>query len=66
MASAVTAESGASFGSVARRAVEQGLGGLEWAATIPGTVGGAIVGNAGAFGGEVSQALKVGRYLATS
>ncbi len=59
----VTAESGASFGSVARRAVEQGLGGLEWAATIPGTVGGAIVGNAGAFGGEVSQALKVADIL---
>jgi UDP-N-acetylmuramate dehydrogenase len=55
----VTAEAGASFGSIARRAVEQGLSGLEWAATIPGTVGGAIVGNAGAFGGEVSQALQV-------
>jgi UDP-N-acetylmuramate dehydrogenase len=60
---AVTAESGASFGSVARRSVEQGLSGLEWAATIPGTVGGAIVGNAGAFGGEVSQALKVADIL---
>ncbi len=55
---AVRAESGASLGSVARRAVEQGLSGIEWAATIPGTVGGAIVGNAGAFGGEVSQALQ--------
>ncbi len=59
----VSAESGASFGSVARRAVEQGLSGLEWAATIPGTVGGAIVGNAGAFDGEVSQALKVADIL---
>lgn len=59
----VSAESGASFGSVARRAVEQGLSGLEWAATIPGTVGGAVVGNAGAFGGEVSQALKVADIL---
>ena len=59
----VKAESGASLGSVARRAVEQGLGGLEWAATIPGTIGGAIVGNAGAFGGEVSQALKVADIL---
>jgi UDP-N-acetylmuramate dehydrogenase len=60
---AVRAESGASFGTVARRAVEQGLGGLEWAATIPGTVGGAIVGNAGAFGGDVSQALRVADIL---
>jgi UDP-N-acetylmuramate dehydrogenase len=59
----VTAEAGASFGSVARRAVDQGLSGLEWAATIPGTVGGAIVGNAGAFGGEVSQVLKVADIL---
>jgi UDP-N-acetylmuramate dehydrogenase len=61
--SSVTAESGASLGSVARRAVEQGLSGLEWAATIPGTVGGALVGNAGAFGGEVSQALQVADIL---
>jgi UDP-N-acetylmuramate dehydrogenase len=59
----VTAESGASFGSVARRAVERGLAGIEWATTIPGTVGGAIVGNAGAFGGEVSQALKLADIL---
>jgi len=59
----VTAEAGASFGLVARRAVECGLSGLEWAATIPGTVGGAIVGNAGAFGGEVSQVLKVADIL---
>lgn len=60
---AVKAESGAAFGSVARRAVEQGLGGIEWAATIPGTIGGAIVGNAGAFGGEVSQALRLADIL---
>ena len=59
----VTAESGASFGSVARRAVDRGLAGIEWATTIPGTVGGAIVGNAGAFGGEVSQALKLADIL---
>jgi UDP-N-acetylmuramate dehydrogenase len=59
----VRAESGASFGSVARRAVERGLAGIEWAATIPGTVGGAIVGNAGAFGGEVSQALRLADIL---
>lgn len=59
----VTAESGASLGSVARRAVENGSAGLEWAAAIPGTVGGAIVGNAGAFGGEVSQALLLADIL---
>ncbi len=59
----VSADSGASFGSVARRAVEQGLTGLEWAATIPGTVGGAVVGNAGAFDGDVSHTLRVADIL---
>ena len=51
------AESGASIGSIARRAVEKGLSGLEWAATVPGTVGGAIVGNAGAHGGDIASSL---------
>ncbi len=59
----VWAESGAVFGSLARRAVERGLGGLEWAAGIPGTVGGAIVGNAGAHGGEVAGVLLVAEIL---
>ncbi|GMR11475.1 MAG: UDP-N-acetylmuramate dehydrogenase [Anaerolineae bacterium] len=53
----VWAESGASIGSIARRAVEKGLSGLEWAATIPGSIGGAIVGNAGAHGGDTASSL---------
>ncbi len=53
----VWSESGASIGSIARRAVEKGLSGLEWAATIPGSVGGAIVGNAGAHGGDTASTL---------
>jgi len=59
----VYAESGASIGAVARQAAQLGWTGLEWAATIPGTVGGAVVGNAGAFGGDTAGALKVVEIL---
>jgi len=51
------AESGASFSALARRCVIRGLAGLEWASGIPGTVGGAVFGNAGAWGGDVASAL---------
>ncbi len=53
----VWAEAGASFSSVARRTVERGWSGLEWAATVPGTVGGAVVGNAGAYGRDMAASL---------
>ncbi len=53
----VWAESGASFSTLAQRCVSRGLAGLEWAAGIPGTVGGAVVGNAGAWGGDVASVL---------
>ena len=59
----VAAESGAAFGSVARRAVDRGFGGLEWATTIPGTIGGAVVGNAGAHGNDVAGWLIVAEIL---
>lgn len=51
------AESGANFGSLARQAALRGLSGIEWATHIPGTVGGAIYGNAGAFGGSTQTSL---------
>ena len=50
----VWAEAGAGFSSLANRAAEHGLAGLEWAAAVPGTVGGAVYGNAGAFGGDMA------------
>lgn len=53
----VWCESGAILSSVAHRAAAQGLGGLEWAANVPGTIGGAVYGNAGAFGSDVAHNL---------
>src|SRR5581483_3682014 len=44
------------WGRLERAAVERGLAGLEYAEGIPGTVGGALFMNAGAYGGEVSEA----------
>lgn len=41
----------------ANLALQHGLTGLEWAAGIPGTVGGAVTMNAGAYGGEMAQVL---------
>jgi UDP-N-acetylmuramate dehydrogenase len=51
------AEAGATLARVARRLAKQGFGGLEWAANVPGTLGGAAVNNAGAFGGDTAACL---------
>ncbi len=51
----LTAQAGAMLGSVAAAAAEAGLSGLEFASGIPGTVGGGISMNAGAYGGEMSD-----------
>ncbi|HLZ28061.1 MAG TPA: UDP-N-acetylmuramate dehydrogenase [Chloroflexota bacterium] len=50
----LVAEAGATLAKLARKLAKQGFGGLEWAANVPGTVGGAAVNNAGAFGGETA------------
>jgi len=50
----VWAESGVVFSNLAHRCESKGLSGLEWAATVPGTIGGAVYGNAGAFGGDTA------------
>ena len=51
------AESGAAMAGAARTSIAAGLAGLEWAVSVPGTVGGAVVGNAGAHGGEIKDNL---------
>jgi UDP-N-acetylmuramate dehydrogenase len=61
--STARAEAGALLALLARQAVERGLAGLEWAAGLPGAVGGAVVGNAGAFEGDVAGVLRSATLL---
>lgn len=51
-------ESGASFAAFARKMCRLGLDGLAWAVGIPGTIGGAVVYNAGAYGGCLADVLR--------
>jgi UDP-N-acetylmuramate dehydrogenase len=59
----VFAEGGASFAALARKMTRAGRTGLEFGIGIPGSVGGAVHMNAGAFGGDVSQALSSARIV---
>lgn len=59
----LTAQGGRSFVSAANHAIRQGLSGLEFATGIPGTVGGAVMMNAGAHGGEVKDVLESCKVL---
>ena len=54
----LTAEAGASLSSVCKAARDASLAGLEFAYGIPGSVGGAVVMNAGAYGGEIKDVLE--------
>ncbi len=53
----ITASSGTTLAHLAAVAARNGIVGLEWMATVPGTVGGAVHGNAGAFGKETKDCL---------
>lgn len=57
----VYAETGASLGTILNKTIKAGLTGFEFAAGIPGTVGGGIFMNAGANGGEIKDALETVR-----
>jgi UDP-N-acetylmuramate dehydrogenase len=54
----LTVASGTSLGDAARLSAAAGWAGLEWSVGIPGSVGGAVVGNAGAHGGYMGDALQ--------
>ena len=54
----IRVESGASFAAFARKMCRMGLEGLTWAVGIPGTIGGAVVYNAGAYGGCLADVLR--------
>ena len=54
----ITADAGVQLSAVCKTALDNGLTGLEFAYGIPGTVGGAVYMNAGAYGGEISRVIR--------
>ena len=54
----ITAQAGCRLSQIAAEALKAGLGGFEFAAGIPGTLGGAVIMNAGAYGGEMKDVLE--------
>ena len=59
----VYAEAGASLAAIASAALQHGLTGMEFAHGIPGSLGGAVMMNAGAYGGEMAHIVEFVRYL---
>lgn len=53
----IRAQAGCRLSQIANEALKAGLGGFEFAAGIPGTLGGAVIMNAGAYGGEMKDVL---------
>ncbi|MEW5894490.1 MAG: UDP-N-acetylmuramate dehydrogenase [Candidatus Omnitrophota bacterium] len=62
----IFASAGTRLNDVSLFAAKNGLAGMNFASGIPGTVGGAVTGNAGAFGSQVSDVLKTVTALAES
>jgi UDP-N-acetylmuramate dehydrogenase len=62
----IIAESGVVLPNLARRCAKRGLSGLEWAVGVPGTVGGAVVNNAGAYGSDIAHNLNRAELLSPS
>lgn len=54
----VIAGAGCLLSEVLKKTLEKGVGGLEWAVGIPGTIGGAICGNSGAYGHSIGELVK--------
>ncbi len=54
----ITAKSGATLSAIAKKAYDNSLTGLEFASGIPGTIGGGVSMNAGAYGGELKDVVK--------
>lgn len=59
----VIAEAGVISATLARASADKGLRGFEWLISLPGTIGGAVRGNAGCFGGEVKDTLESVKLL---
>lgn len=59
----IIADAGVTMSRVARTAWEHGLEGLEFASGIPGTIGGGVTMNAGAYGGEMCQVVAAVRVV---
>jgi len=59
----VQAEAGVALAELSRYCTGRGIGGLEWAVDVPGSVGGSLVGNAGAYGGWMSDIVQSATVL---
>lgn len=59
----VEVDAGVNLITLARDCIERGYAGLEWAISVPGTIGGAIVGNAGAHGADIASNLYMAKVM---